>query len=102
MVSNDEDWQFSFPADRLEPGNPHSITIRAAGYDLTGPTSVDIGAGAAATTDIKLQKAKNVARQLSNAEWLLSAPGDDKDGKSFPARLRRFPHPAGLHLHLDA
>src|SRR5580698_8467806 len=76
VVSNDKG-QFSFPADRLEPGH-YNITIRAAGYDLAGPTSVDIGAGAAATTDIKLQKAKNVARQLSNAEWLLSAPGDDK------------------------
>jgi len=76
VVSNDKG-QFSFPADRLEPGH-YNITIRAAGYDLTGPKSVDIGAGAAATADIKLEKAKNVARQLSNAEWLLSAPGDDK------------------------
>src|ERR1700722_18490952 len=76
VVSNDKG-QFSFPADRLEPGH-YNITIRAAGYDLTGPTSVDIGAGAPATTDIKLQKAKNVARQLSNAEWLQSVPGDGR------------------------
>ncbi|HWF94023.1 MAG TPA: carboxypeptidase-like regulatory domain-containing protein, partial [Xanthobacteraceae bacterium] len=69
VVSNDKG-QFSFPADRLEPGH-YNIAIRAAGYDLTGPKSLDIGAGAAATADIKLQKAKNVAAQLSNAEWLL-------------------------------
>ncbi len=76
VVSNDKG-QFSFPADRLEPGH-YNISIRAAGYDLAGPKMVDIGTGAAATADIKLQKAKNVANQLSSAEWLQSAPGDDK------------------------
>jgi streptogramin lyase len=76
VVSNDKG-QFSFPADRLSPGH-YNITIRAAGYDLQGPKAVDIGAGAAATADIKLEKAKNAVRQLSNTEWLLSAPGDDK------------------------
>src|ERR1700684_4620082 len=76
VVSNDKG-QFSFPADRLQAGH-YNIKIRAAGYAPTGPKSVDIGAGTAATADIKLEKTKNVARQLSNAEWLLSAPGDDK------------------------
>ena len=76
VVSNDKG-QYSFPADRLAPGH-YNITIRAAGYNLSGPKTVDIGAGAAATADVKLEKAKNVAGQLSNTEWLLSAPGDDK------------------------
>ena len=98
VVSNDKG-QFSFPADRLEPGH-YNITIRAAGYNLSGPKAVDIGAGAAATADVKLEKAKNAIGQLSNAEWLLSAPGDDQI-KVVPARLRRLPHPAA-HLHLDA
>ncbi len=98
VVSNDKG-QFSFPADRLEPGH-YNITIRAAGYDLTGPKSVDIGAGAAATADIKLEKAKNVARQLSNAEWLLERARRRQD-QVVPARLRRLPHPAA-HLHVDA
>jgi virginiamycin B lyase len=74
VVSNDKG-KFSFPADRLAPGH-YAITIRAAGYNLQGPKAVDIGAGA--TADIKLEKAKNAAGQLSNAEWLQSAPGDDK------------------------
>src|SRR5260370_41083609 len=73
VVSNDKG-QFSFPADRLEPGH-YNITIRAAGYALTGPKAVDIGAGAAATADIKLEKATNVVGQISNAEWLANAPG---------------------------
>jgi streptogramin lyase len=76
VVSNDKG-QFSFPADRLAPGH-YNISIRAAGYSLAGPKTVDIAAGAAATADIKLEKAKNAASQLSNTEWLLSAPGDDK------------------------
>jgi hypothetical protein len=75
VVSNDKG-QFSFPADRLAPGH-YNISIRAAGYSLAGPKTVDIAAGAAATADIKLEKAKNAASQLSNTEWLLSAPGDD-------------------------
>src|ERR1700704_2807953 len=51
VVSNDKG-QYSFPADRLVPGH-YNITIRAAGYNLSGPKTVDIGAGAAATADIK-------------------------------------------------
>src|ERR1700737_3919366 len=43
VVSNDKG-QFSFPADRLEPGH-YTITTRAAGYNLTGPKTIDIGAG---------------------------------------------------------
>jgi virginiamycin B lyase len=76
VVSNDKG-RFSFPAERLAPGH-YNITIRAAGYSLAGPKTVDIGAGAAATADVKLEKAKNAIGQLSNTEWLLSAPGDDK------------------------
>src|ERR1700684_891313 len=37
VVSTDKG-QLSCPADRLEPGH-YNITSRAAGYDLTGPTS---------------------------------------------------------------
>jgi hypothetical protein len=43
VVSNDKG-AFSFPADRLAPGH-YNITIRAAGYSLTGPKAVDIGNG---------------------------------------------------------
>ncbi|HLH98325.1 MAG TPA: carboxypeptidase regulatory-like domain-containing protein [Xanthobacteraceae bacterium] len=76
VVSNDKG-QYSFPAGRLEPGH-YNITIRAAGYTLAGPKTVDIPAGSPATADIKLEKVANQVPQLSSAEWLLSAPGDDK------------------------
>jgi len=76
VVSNAKG-EFSFPADRLEPGH-YTITIRAAGYNLSGPKAVDIAAGAPTTADIKLAKAKNIQAQLSNAEWVMSAPGDER------------------------
>ena len=47
VVSNDKG-QFSFPADRLEPGH-YTITIRAAGYNLDGAKAVDIASGSPAT-----------------------------------------------------
>jgi virginiamycin B lyase len=75
VVTNDKG-QFSFPADRIEPGH-YNITIRAAGYDLVGPRQVDI-AGGGASADLKLAKTKNVHAQLSSAEWLASAPGNDQ------------------------
>jgi streptogramin lyase len=76
VVTNDKG-QFSFPADRIEPGH-YNITIRAAGYDLVGPKQVDVAGGGAASADLKLAKTKNVHTQLSSAEWLASAPGNDQ------------------------
>jgi streptogramin lyase len=76
VVSNDKG-AFSFPAGRLEPGH-YAITIRAAGYTLVGPKTIDIAPGAPANADIKLAKTNNVAAQLSNTEWLQSVPGDDR------------------------
>src|SRR6202007_3185164 len=45
VVSNDKA-QYSFPADRLEPGH-YNIGIRATGYVLDGPKAVDVAAGGA-------------------------------------------------------
>jgi virginiamycin B lyase len=67
--------QYTFPADRLEPGH-YAITIRAIGYDLNGPAAVDVPGGGS-KADIKLVKTRNLANQLTNAEWLISAPGSD-------------------------
>ena len=75
VVTNDKG-QFSFPAGRLEPGH-YALTIRAAGYVLSGPKEVDVGSGGA-TAELKLAKTKKLQAQLSNAEWLLSAPGTDQ------------------------
>jgi len=80
-VVSDEKGRFSFAAANLDPGT-YAITIRAAGYDLVGPKSVSMGASGA-TADLKLAKTRNITAQLSNAEWLISAPGDNRIKSSF-------------------
>jgi virginiamycin B lyase len=74
-VVTDAKGQYGFPAERLDAGH-YAIAIRAAGYNLDGPKAVDIAAGGS-MADIKLVKTRNLANQLSNAEWLISAPGPD-------------------------
>jgi virginiamycin B lyase len=80
-VTSDEKGRFSFPASRLAPGR-YALKIRAAGYDLDGPKSVEVVGGKAATANLKLKPAKDVSAQLSDAEWLLSIPGTEGQ-KSF-------------------
>jgi len=75
VVSNDKG-QFSFPASKLDPGK-YNITIRAIGYSLVGPKTVDVSSGSA-TAEIKLAKVRNIVPQLSNGELMLSAPGTDQ------------------------
>jgi virginiamycin B lyase len=76
-VVSDDKGNFSFPAAKLEPGK-YNISIRAIGYDLQGPGSVDVAAGKAATADVKLVKTRNIARQMSNGEWIMSVPGSEQ------------------------
>ncbi len=73
-VFTDEKGRYQFPAARLAPGH-YAISIRATGYDLEGPNSVDIPANDPVTLDLKLRKTKDLAAQLTNAEWLVSFPG---------------------------
>jgi virginiamycin B lyase len=80
-VSTDAKGRFNFPAEKLDPGR-YALKIRAAGYDLDGPKSVDVVAGKAATANIKLKPTENLSAQLSDAEWLMSMPGTDQQ-KSF-------------------
>src|ERR1700716_3915405 len=68
-VVSDSTGKFGFPASRLSPGR-YSLAIRAVGYDLEGPKNTDVAAAGAATTDIKLRPTKNLAKQLTIAEWL--------------------------------
>jgi virginiamycin B lyase len=73
-VVSDKDGRYSFPAARLEPG-AYTIGIRAVGYEVTGKPSTEVSAGKVATVDLKLRKTRKLAAQLSNAEWIISAPG---------------------------
>jgi virginiamycin B lyase len=76
-VVSDNQGRYAFPAGRLEPGH-YALSIRAIGYDLAGPQSADLAARAPGAADLKLVKTKNIAGQLSNAEWIASVPGSDR------------------------
>jgi streptogramin lyase len=75
VISN-EQGRYSFPAGRLEPGS-YKLETRAVGYDLDGPKTATVTAGATATVDLRLRKTRNLSHQLTNAEWMMSAPGTD-------------------------
>ena len=77
-VVTNEQGRYAFPADRVQPGK-YTVSIRAVGYILDGPKSVEIPAGGNATADLKLNRARNIHLQLSNAEWMASLPGTDRD-----------------------
>src|SRR4051812_24914536 len=58
-VVTDAQGRYSFPADRLEPGQ-YALTIRAIGYDLSGKPSADVAAAKTASADLKLAKTKHL------------------------------------------
>ena len=74
-VSTNAQGQYSFPQDRLAPGT-YDITIRAVGYTLK-PTAATVQSGGPTQLDLGLAKAAPgvLALQMSNSEWMQSAPG---------------------------
>src|SRR5262245_49828686 len=74
-VVSDAQGRYRFPAARLAPGK-YNLTIRAAGFDLEKITA-EVTAQKTATVDLQLVRTKDLAAQLSNGEWMMSAPGDD-------------------------
>ncbi len=75
-VVTDQQGRYRFPRARLEPG-AYALRIRATGYDLQSAPTVDIVSQKTTTAHVKLQKSRDLASQLSNAEWLASVPGTD-------------------------
>jgi virginiamycin B lyase len=73
-VVSDAQGRYRFPASALAPGS-YGLKIRAVGYDLAGPGVATVAAQQTHTTDLRLVRTKNLAAQLSDAEWLLSMPG---------------------------
>src|SRR6266853_3813013 len=76
-VTTDAQGRYSFPQNRLEPGD-YTISIRAVGYDIGAPAKATVETEKTATADIKLKKTKNLASQLTNAEWMMSIPGTEE------------------------
>src|ERR1051326_3147896 len=76
VISN-EKGLYSFPQNRLEAGQ-YSITVRAAGYDLASPVTATVSADSPAKLDLHLRKLSDISSQITNAEWLMSAPGTEQ------------------------
>ena len=80
-VVSDAQGHYRFPAAKLDAGH-YAISIRAVGYDLDGPSSVDLSGTQPATADLKLRKAAKLSMQLTNAEWIESFPGTQEQKSS--------------------
>ncbi len=76
-VTTDAQGRYSFPENRLDPGE-YAISIRAVGYDINSPSKASVEAEKTTTKDIKLKKTRNLASQLTNAEWIMSIPGSEE------------------------
>jgi imidazolonepropionase-like amidohydrolase/streptogramin lyase len=80
-VVSDRDGRYRFPESRLEPGE-YALKIRATGYDLTAAATATVAAHSTTTVDLGLQKTRDLASQLTNAEWFASFPGTDAQKSS--------------------
>jgi streptogramin lyase len=83
-VVTDEQGRYRFPAAKLDPGQ-YSLRIRAVGYDLDSPRTVEVARGKTATADLKLISSHDLAAQLSNSEWLMSFSGSEQEKSSVRA-----------------
>lgn len=79
-VATDDKGRYSFPTSKVGPGH-YTLKTRAVGYELDGPKVADVAAGKAATADLKLKPTRNLAAQLTNAEWFASIPGAEGNKK---------------------
>src|SRR5215469_11774178 len=68
-VVSDEQGRYRFPASKLSPGN-YALRVRAVGYDLESPSSVEVGS--VANADLQLPKSTDLAAQLPGAAWFAS------------------------------
>jgi len=81
-VVSDAQGKYSFPRTHLSPGK-YALSIRAVGYDLMGPKSVELADGKTTSADLKLDKTKDLGSQLSSLEWAMSMPGTTEQKDRF-------------------
>ncbi|HYR90156.1 MAG TPA: carboxypeptidase regulatory-like domain-containing protein [Terriglobia bacterium] len=81
-VVSDAQGRYSFPPDRLEPGQ-YSVRIRAVGYVPDKPAQIEVSAQKTSQVDLKLVKSEDLSRQLSNGEWLMSMTGTKEQKEIF-------------------
>src|SRR3984957_6925213 len=80
-VVSDEKGRYRFPSSKMPQGQ-YALRIRAAGYDLVGPNTVETTPDKTVTADLKLRKSGDPAAQLSNADWFASLPGTEQQKAS--------------------
>ncbi len=80
-VISDDQGRYAFPPSKLPPGR-YALAIRAVGYELTEEIAAHIELSKTAHADIKLVKSKNLASQLTGAEWMISIPGSEKQKRA--------------------
>ena len=76
-VVSDANGEYRFPPSHLEEGR-YALTIKAVGYRLDAAREVTLDPGKPAAADLKLAPTRQLADQLTNAEWMASAPGPDE------------------------
>jgi hypothetical protein len=76
-VVTDRNGEYRFPATRLAPRR-YDLDIRAVGYELANPVSVEVTPGKTARAYLALVRTKDLSAQLTSAEWLLSIPGTEE------------------------
>ncbi len=76
-VVSDAQGRYSFPRSHVGAGK-YTLKIRAAGFDLSSPSTADVADGKATTMDLTVDKAKDLSTQLNSVEWLMSVPGTDE------------------------
>jgi len=76
-VTTDAEGRYSFPRHRLQPGE-YTLSIRAVGYDIDSPSKATVATNKTASADIEPKRTKNLAGQLTNAEWMMSIPGTEE------------------------
>ncbi|HZF73786.1 MAG TPA: carboxypeptidase regulatory-like domain-containing protein [Gemmatimonadaceae bacterium] len=79
-VVSDDRGRFAFPSSKLGSGS-YSLKIRATGYELDGPGSVEITLALPVAVDLKLRKVRDITPQMTNAEWIASFPGTPEQKK---------------------
>ncbi len=73
-VVSDDKGRYRFLRKMLQPGD-YSLQIRAVGYDLDSPAKIEVVPNKTATANLRLVETKNLAAQLTTAEWLATVPG---------------------------
>jgi streptogramin lyase len=79
-VVSDEQGRYTFSSTRIGSGR-YTVNVRAVGYELDGPKTVDVNAEKTVTADLRLHQTSNLASQLTDAEWLTSLPGTQDQKK---------------------